>query len=447
MTRQLRQYLAIKRQYPECLLFYRMGDFYELFFDDAVSAAAALDIALTKRGKHLGEDIPMCGVPVHSHETYLARLIRQGFKVAVCEQQEDPSEAKKRGAKSVVRRDVVRVITAGTLTEDTLLETRRHNYLAACAEDRGALGLAWIDISTGDFKTQPVDPGGLGAALARLEPGEFLIPDGLLQRPALFETLGEWRERLTPLPSSRFDRINGRKRIESLYEVDTIDAFGAFSGGEVAAAGALVDYVKLTQKGRIPRLSRVERLARGAVMEIDSSTRRNLELSQTLSGERKGSLLSTIDRTVSAPGARLLASWLSSPLTDVEEINLRLDMVQFFVEAERVREDLRAALKRCSDLQRALSRLSLGRGGPRDLAAVRDGLTLASEVRAVLRPGGLPGFPRGVEACVHDLGNHDAVVDRLNRALAPSQPVHARDGGFIASGYVARLDELRQLRD
>jgi DNA mismatch repair protein MutS len=441
------QYLAIKRQYPECLLFYRMGDFYELFFDDAVSAAAALDIALTKRGKHLGEDIPMCGVPVHSHETYLARLIRQGFKVAVCEQQEDPSEAKKRGAKSVVRRDVVRVITAGTLTEDTLLETRRHNYLAACAEDRGALGLAWIDISTGDFKTQPVDPGGLGAALARLEPGEFLIPDGLLQRPALFETLGEWRERLTPLPSSRFDRINGRKRIESLYEVDTIDAFGAFSGGEVAAAGALVDYVKLTQKGRIPRLSRVERLARGAVMEIDSSTRRNLELSQTLSGERKGSLLSTIDRTVSAPGARLLASWLSSPLTDVEEINLRLDMVQFFVEAERVREDLRAALKRCSDLQRALSRLSLGRGGPRDLAAVRDGLTLASEVRAVLRPGGLPGFPRGVEACVHDLGNHDAVVDRLNRALAPSQPVHARDGGFIASGYVARLDELRQLRD
>jgi len=441
------QYLDIKRQYPESLLFYRMGDFYELFFDDAVKAAAALDIALTKRGKHLGKDIPMCGVPVHSHEAYLARLIRQGFKVAVCEQQEDPAEARKRGNKSVVRRDVVRVITAGTLTEDSLLESRRHNYLAACAEAGGRIGLAWIDISTGDFQTQPIGAGDLGAALSRLEPGELLVPDTLLQKPDLFETFGDWRDCLSPLPSSRFDGVNGRKRLEAMFGVETVDAFGAFSAGEVAAAGALVDYIALTQKGRVPRIARMRRLDKGAVMEIDVATRRNLELMRTLTGERKGSVLSIIDKTVAASGARLLASWLAAPLTDVEAIHRRLDMVQFFVEGELQRQDMRALLKRCPDLERALSRISLGRGGPRDLAAVRDALMLASELRALLHPEGLPGLPHGIERCMAILGDHEPLVDHLGRALANELPVNARDGGFIAPGYLSELDELRQLRD
>ena len=447
VTPMMAQYLDIKRQYPESLLFYRMGDFYELFFDDAVAAAAALDIALTKRGKHLGDDIPMCGVPVHSHEAYLARLIRQGFKVAVCEQQEDPAEARKRGNKSVVRRDVVRVITAGTLTEDSLLESRRHNYLAACAEAGGRIGLAWIDISTGDFQTQPIGVGDLGAALSRLEPGELLVPDTLLQKPDLFETFGDWRECLSPLPASRFDGVNGRKRLETLFGVETVDAFGAFSAGEVSAAGALVDYIALTQKGRVPRISRMRRLDKGAVMEIDAATRRNLELMRTLSGERKGSVLSIIDKTVTASGARLLAAWLAAPLTDVEAILRRLDMVQFFVERERQRQDVRALSKRCPDLERALSRISLGRGGPRDLASVRDGLELASELRAILHPEGLPGLPDGIERCMSLLGDHDALVDHLRRALADELPVNARDGGFIAPGYLPELDELRQLRD
>ncbi len=447
VTPMMAQYLDIKRQYPESLLFYRMGDFYELFFDDAVEAAAALDIALTKRGKHLGDDIPMCGVPVHSHEAYLARLIRQGFKVAVCEQQEDPAEARKRGNKSVVRRDVVRVITAGTLTEDSLLESRRHNYLAACAEAGGRIGLAWIDISTGDFQTQPIGVGDLGAALSRLEPGELLVPDTLLQKPDLFETFGDWRDCLSPLPASRFDGVNGRKRLEALFGVETVDAFGAFSAGEVAAAGALVDYIALTQKGRVPRISRMRRLDHGAVMEIDAATRRNLELMRTLAGERKGSVLSIIDKTVTASGARLLASWLAAPLTNVETIHRRLDMVQFFVEGERQRQDIRALLKRCPDLERALSRISLGRGGPRDLAAVRDGLKLASELRAILHPEGLPGLLHGIERCMSLLGDHEALVDHLSRALADELPVNARDGGFIAPGYLSELDEFRQLRD
>jgi DNA mismatch repair protein MutS len=447
MTPMMAQYLSIKREHPECLLFYRMGDFYEMFFDDAVKAAKTLDITLTKRGRHLGDDIPMCGVPVHSHETYVARLIRQGFKVAICEQTEDPAEARKRGAKSVVRRQVVRVMTAGTLTEDTLLESRRHNYLAACAEADGSIGLAWIDVSTGDFQTQPLDGSDLGAVLARLEPGEIVVSEGVLQKPALFETLGEWRDRLTPLPSSRFDSVNGRRRLEAVYGVGTLDAFGGFGRAEIAAAGGLVDYVELTQKGRLPRISPPRRLATGAVMEIDAATRRNLELARTLSGERRGSLISVIDRTVTGAGARLLAARLSAPLTDVSEIDRRLDMVQFFIEAERARGGVRALLERCPEIERSLSRLSVGRGGPRDLAAIRDALALTAELRVALGEAGLPGIPPGIETCLSDLGHHRPLVERLGRALAPDLPVLSRDGGFIAAGYVPKLDELRGLRD
>jgi DNA mismatch repair protein MutS len=447
MTPMMAQYLSIKREHPECLLFYRMGDFYEMFFDDAVKAAKTLDITLTKRGRHLGDDIPMCGVPVHSHETYVARLIRQGFKVAICEQTEDPAEARKRGAKSVVRRQVVRVMTAGTLTEDTLLESRRHNYLAACAEADGSIGLAWIDVSTGDFQTQPLDGSDLGAVLARLEPGEIVVSEGVLQKPALFETLGEWRDRLTPLPSSRFDSVNGRRRLEAVYGVGTLDAFGGFGRAEIAAAGGLVDYVELTQKGRLPRISPPRRLATGAVMEIDAATRRNLELARTLSGERRGSLISVIDRTVTGAGARLLAARLSAPLTDVSEIDRRLDMVQFFIEAERARGGVRALLERCPEIERSLSRLSVGRGGPRDLAAIRDALALTAELRVALGEAGLPGIPPGIETCLTDLGHHRPLVESLSRALAPDLPVLSRDGGFIAAGYAPKLDELRGLRD
>ena len=446
-TPMMAQYWSIKRQNPDCLLFFRMGDFYELFFDDAVAAARALDIALTKRGKHQGQDIPMCGVPVHSHEGYLARLVREGFRVAVCEQTESPAEARKRSGKSLVAREVTRVVTAGTLTEDTLLDARAHSFLVACAEAGGELGLAWIDLSTGDFQTQPAAPSDLDAALARLDPREVLIADPLIQDARLFETLAGWKQRLTPLPVSRFDGTNARRRLRELFGVEALDAFGSFSTAEVAAAGALVDYIDLTQKGRRPRLERPRRLARGAALEIDAATRRNLELSQTLAGERRGSLLATIDRTVTGAGARLLAARLAAPLTDPAAIDGRLDAVQYFAGATDIRLGLRDRLRRCPDIERALSRLGLGRGGPRDLAAIRDGLATAADVRDRLDSAGSAGAPTAIAGTRADLGHHPVLIDRLNRAIAAEPPVLARDGGFIATGYAPELDEIRALRD
>ncbi|KAF0224291.1 MAG: DNA mismatch repair protein [Rhodospirillaceae bacterium] len=445
-TPMMAQYLAIKHAHPDCLLFYRMGDFYELFFDDAVKASAALDIALTKRGKHLGEDIAMCGVPVRSYEAYLSRLVRAGYKVAIGEQTEDPAEAKKRGAKSVVSRDVVRVVTAGTLTEDNLLDARSHNYLAALAEAGGGLGLAWVDVSTGDFAMQPLTTPLLSAALARLDPGELLVPERLLNQSDLLEVWGEWKTVLTPLPSVRFDSENSRRRLEALYEVGALDGFGAFGRAELAAGGALVDYIELTQKGKLPRLNPPQRLAQGAVMEIDGATRRNLELVETLTGERKGSLLATIDRTVTGAGARLLAAHLAAPLTDPAAIEYRLDAVAFFVEHDDVRETVRAALKRCPDIERALSRLSLGRGGPRDLAAIRDALAEIPSLRGLIARPALDAPPAAIAQSTRGLGEHSTLVDILTRALAEELPLLARDGGFIRPEFHAGLDELKSLK-
>jgi len=441
----LAQFFQVKREHPDCLLFYRMGDFYELFFDDAVVAAQALDITLTKRGQHQGEPIPMCGVPHHAAESYLARLIRRGHRVAVCEQTEDPAEPKKRGGKSVVRRAVVRIVTPGTLTEDSLLDARRHNYLAALAEAGGGFGLAWVDMSTGDFQAQPVDGRGLEAALARLAPAELLVSERLDQDPAV---LGEWRSVASVLPGSRFDSENGRRRLEALYGVAALDGFGAFGRAELGAAGALVDYLELTQKGKLPRLAELRRWSPGGLMEIDAATRRNLELTRTLTGERRGSLLAVLDRTVTGAGARLLAARLAAPLTDPAAIDRRLDAVQFFVASSRARNDLRETLRRIPDIDRALSRLALERGGPRDLAAIRDALLEVPAVRAAVGgTGPLEPPPPAVLEALDELGGHDALVETLGRALAEELPLLARDGGFVAAGYEPELDRLKALRD
>jgi len=447
MTPMMAQYLAIKAEHPDCLLFYRMGDFYELFFDDAVAAAAALDITLTKRGKHLGEDIPMCGVPVHAADSYLARLIRRGFRVAVCEQTEDPAAAKKRGAKAVVARAVVRLVTPGTLTEDSLLEARANNYLAALARAQGGYALAWLDVSTGGFAVMPLAAGELAGELARLAPGELLLPDSLLAEPALHAVLDDWRARLTPLPAGRFDSVAGERRLKEAYRVAALDAFGSFARAELAACGALLDYVSLTQVDRMPRLAPPEQVGASTVMRIDAATRRNLELTHSLSGERGGSLLECIDRTVSAAGARLLAAHLATPLTAPAAIDRRLDMVQYFIDAERQRSALRERLRGTPDMERALSRLSLERGGPRDLAAIRDGLDAAREIAGRLEGDGLPLPPDGIAAALAELGRHDGLIDELTRALAAELPLLTRDGGFIAGGYASELDELRRLRD
>jgi DNA mismatch repair protein MutS len=445
----MRQYLAIKAAHPDHLVFYRMGDFYELFFDDAVKASAALDIALTKRGQHLGEDIRMCGVPVHSHEAYLSRLIRQGFKVAVCEQVEDPAEAKKRGAKSVVERAVVRVITPGTLTEDALLDARSHNYLAALADAQGELALAWLDLSTADFATQPLLASQLAAALARLAPGEVLVPDRLLAREPVKMALEEWNAVLTPLPSARFDSDNARKRLQAAFNVAALDSFGSYSRAEVAACGALLDYVELTQAGKLPALAPPRRQRADGTMEIDPATRRNLELVRGLDGRRDGSLLNTIDRTLTGPGARLLAERIAAPLTDRAEIERRLDLVQLFVERPAVRERVREALRRTPDIERALQRLSVGRGGPRDLAALRDGLDSGEALAAALRaePEALAPPPAPLAEIVAACSGHRPLIEALGAALADEPPLFARDGGFIRAGYRAELDEQRTLRD
>jgi DNA mismatch repair protein MutS len=457
LTPMLVQFFEVKQAHPDALLFFRMGDFYEMFFDDAVAAAGALDITLTKRGRHNGDDIPMCGVPFHAADSYLARLIRKGFRVAICEQVEDPAEARKRGGKSVVKRAVSRVITPGTVTEDTLLEARSHNYLAGLAEAQGVLGLAWVDVSTGALQVQSTDTANLAAALARIAPSELLVPDRLLSQEGAGSRIGfqiaaqldDWRAVLAPMPSSRFDSANGTKRLETLFGVGALDGFGSFSRAELAAAGALVDYLELTQQGRLPRLLPPRRWRVGGAVEIDAATRANLELVRTLSGERRGSLLDVIDRTVTGVGARLLAGRIGAPPTDPVAIAYRLDKVTHFVEAERLRADIREVLRRTPDLERALSRLALDRGGPRDLTAIRDGLDVTGTLRDRLarREGLIADPPEGIRKIWEDLGYHELLVDLLTRALVEEPPLLARDGGYIASDHAPELDRLRGLRD
>ena len=461
LTPMMAQYMAVKEQYPDCLVLYRMGDFYELFMDDAVIAAKDLDITLTKRGHHKGDDIPMCGVPWHSHESYLERLIRKGHKVAICEQIETPEEAKKRGGyKALVKRDVVRVITQGTLTEDSLLDTDRHNYLCAIAETNKTLGLSWLDLSTGEFKLQPVSKDNLSAALERLSPKEILIPDSLTQKEDFFDIWADYKRILTIQPNSRFDDENARKRLEELFGVSTLDSFGGFCRAEIAAAGALVDYVDLTQKGQLPRLAPPKQLALDNFMELDAATRRNLELTYSVHGSRQGSLLHAIDKTVTGGGGRLLAQHLSMPLTSSAAIQDRLDLITYFVEDNAVRNTLRDTLKQCSDIERALARLSIGRGGPRDLASIYQSLYQSVTLQKILTEktsgqktetdlfgAGLPTRLQNILSVMQPWGSFHPLTDKLGRALLEELPPHTRDGGYIAAGYSPQLDEFRMLKD
>jgi DNA mismatch repair protein MutS len=451
VTPMMEQYIEIKAANPDCLLFYRMGDFYELFFADAEIASRALGIVLTKRGKHLGRDIPMCGVPVERAEEYLHRLIALGHRVAVCEQLEDPAEAKKRG-KSVVRRDVVRLVTAGTLTEDTLLDARRNNYLVAIArarpssrEDGNVFALAFLDMSTGEFRVIECDQAALGAEIARLEPGEVIVSDALYGDPELAPT---WRSLPAVMPLTRdvFDGATAERRLAAYFAVQTTEAFGTFSRLELTACAACVTYVERTQLGRRPPLSPPSREAAGAALLIDAATRANLELVRTLAGERRGSLLAAIDRTVTAAGSRLLAQRLSAPLTDPAAIARRHDAVEGLIGDAAVRGDLRGALAAAPDLARALARLAVGRGGPRDLAAIRDGLAAGAGIARGL--AALARAPDEIAAAAAALRVPDPAIEtQLRAALAEELPAAKRDGGFVRVGCDAGLDEARALRD
>ena len=456
MTPMMAQYFSIKETSGDALLFYRMGDFYELFFDDAVTAAGVLDITLTKRGQHGGDGIPMCGVPFHAYESYLAKLIKAGFKVAICEQMEDPAQAKKRGSKSVVRREVVRTITPGTIIEDALLDSRSNNFLSALAVLRGGedASIAWVDLSTGELSVRGTNEMAVAADLAAIAPKELIAPDafdgeGWVAVLSAFAQAGS----LTQWPSQQFDSTAGQRRIMEAFNVAALDGFGDFSRSECAALGALLSYVELTQAGRMPALSAPRRVSSSAAMAIDAATRASLELTQAQTGGRKGSLLWAIDKTVTGAGARLLAGRLAAPLTDADAINGRYDAVDFFFRSDDLRSSLREILRKTPDVARSVSRLSLERGGPRDLAAIRDALNNARVAAGVIAETSNLGVvppALGKTVCALEDKNGEgfsALMALLKEALSSDPPYLARDGGFIAKGYDPGLDSVRVLRD
>ena len=433
-TPMMAQYLSLKAEAGDCLLFYRMGDFFELFFHDARTAAQVLDIALTSRGEHQGEPIPMCGVPVHSAEGYLARLIKAGCRVAIAEQVETPEEAKKRGgSKALVARDIVRFVTAGTLTEEALLEPRRANVLAAVCELRGTIGLAACDISTGRMELEECSADRLGAALARLGASEVVVPEGWADAPldAIIR------------PSRDFASDGGETRLKAVHGVATLDGFGSFTRAMLAAAGGLVGYLDHVGRGKLPLLLPPVARDGQAHLAMDEATRASLEILVSSQGTRRGSLIEAIDRCVTGAGARLLAEDLSAPLTNAAMIEARLALVDWLHGNPLLRGDLRAVLRALPDVGRALGRVVAGRGSPRDLGQLRDGLSEARRIHDHLR--GQQDRPALLEALLPHLTGHGALTDLYSRALVPAPPTERSQGGFIAEGYDHALDELRRI--
>jgi DNA mismatch repair protein MutS len=434
------QYFDLKAEAGDCLLFYRMGDFFELFFDDAKQAAAVLDIALTSRGEHGGDPVPMCGVPVHAAEGYLARLIRAGCRVAIAEQVETPEEAKQRAkregtpsSKALVKRDIVRFVTAGTLTEEALLEPRRANMLAAVLELRGTCGIAACDISTGRMELEECDPADVGAALARIGASEIVVPEDWEEAP--FDAIAR--------PRTDFASDEGEAALKRVHGVSTLDGFGSFSRAMLAAAGGLIAYLDHAGRGKLPLLLPPIARDTGDTMAMDEATRASLEILQSQGGARAGSLLAEVDRCVTGAGARLLADDLSAPLTNRAAIEQRLELVQEIHRDPLLRADMRALLRTIPDLGRALGRVVAGRGSPRDLGQIRDGLIEARRLHGILSHR--PEPPALLDALLPHLTGHGALTDLLSRALVPSPPTERSQGGFIAEFYDEGLDELREV--
>ena len=435
-TPMMAQYLTLKAAADDCLLFYRMGDFFELFFDDAKAASACLDIALTARGEHDGAPIPMCGVPVHAAEAYLQRLIKAGHRVAIAEQTESPAAARARmGSKALVNRAIVRVVTAGTLTEEALLDSRAANWLVAVASagtgTERQLGIAAADISTGRFEITVLAPAALDAELARLDAAEIVAPEDFDAAP---DDAVLW-------PREHFDSLKGEARLKALLGVVTLDGFGAFSRAELAAAGALIAYLDRAGQGSLPFLQPPRRRVVSDHMMIDAATRESLEITLTQTGVRKGSLLESVDRTVTGAGARLLAADLSAPLTDRGMIEDRLDLVALFTGDSGLRDRLRTTLRALPDIGRALGRIVAGRGSPRDLGQMRDGLEQAAMLHQMLQR--ISPSPALLQALLPAFVGHEALIDLLKRALVASPPIDTAHGGYIAEGYDAALDALR----
>ncbi len=446
------QYLDIKSGHSDALLFFRMGDFYELFFDDAVKAAEILDITLTSRGEHEGKPIPMAGVPYHAAEAYLARLIKSGQRVAVCEQTESPAEAKKRGSKSIVNRDVVRIVTPGTITEDTILPARRGQALTAIAFAAGGAdaAIATCDVSTGALEISALPAENLPERLAALPVSELLVTEEDEARPLVRRALEGLRAPVTRRPARAASAKSGEAALKSAFKVAALDAFGSFTKAELAASGLLLDYLSLTQAGAAIRLDTPRRGAGTSTLSIDPATRASLEIDTAINGGRAGTLLATIDRTLTAPGARLLSDRLSRPETDAAPIGTRHDAVAFFLSEDGLRQDIRARLKAVPDLERARTRIRLGRGGPRDLKAIAVAITEGHALAAALGANetGLPRLLADAIAALDPARQPAlaALAQDLTTALAEDLPTLTRDGGFIAPGWDEALDEAQTLR-
>lgn len=443
-TPMMAQFHAIKQNYPDCLLFYRMGDFYEMFFDDAIKASQVLDITLTKRGKSQGNDIPMAGVPFHAYESYMAKLIKAGFKVAICEQTEDPAQAKKRGgSKTLVKREIIRVVTAGTITEDFLLESKNNNYIASVSSIRDEYAVSWLDLSTGEFKAISTTKDKLPDIAELINASEYIVPE-TMRESSFCNFLHLIKKLITFKPDSSFDYLNSLKQIKDLFGVDTLESFGDFSKAEISASGTLLGYIKQTQIGKLPYISRISKLSEGSFTEIDPATRKSLEINKTMNGEYQGSLIHCIDMTKTAAGARLLNVFINSPLTDAKKINHRLDCVESFTNNSNIRDEVRRILSAIPDMERALSRLTAGRGSPRDLASLKEGLQNSFDLSAIIAE---------IEVLCdysHNLFPDEksfSFVELLDNALADDLPALIREGGFIKKGYSPDLDELRHLKE
>jgi len=445
-TPMMQQYLSIKTEYRDAILFYRMGDFYEMFFEDAIVAAEVLGIALTKRGKNEGQDIPMCGVPFHAAESYLPKLIEAGKKIAICEQTETPEEAKKRGYKAVVRREVVRVITKGTILEENLLDASSSNYLAAITKNDNEIALSYADITTGEFAVLNCSIDSLSSNIARLNPKEILISETLYQAPVMAKIIADWKRQISTHVSSFFDVTKCERVLKNFFKINSLESLGNFSKSLIAASGAVVEYINITQKNNLPRLSFPSVLEEKSYMQIDPATRINLELLTSTSGRKDCSVFAAINKTVTSIGARLLAKAISSPLIEKEAINKRLDLIEFFTKNAMLVNKLREILAKITDFERALSRLSLSRGSPRDIVAIKNSILALYEISSVMEYSGLE-ITDQIKNLTRFFSGFDEIINEITHAFKDEAPANLREAGFIKEGYNARLDSLYDIKE
>ncbi len=447
-TPMFQQFLEIKAENEGCLLFFRMGDFYELFFEDAVIAAKELDIALTSRGKYDGKPVPMCGVPYHSYMPYLEKLTKNNFKIAICEQVESPEEAKLRGGnKAIVKREVVRVVTPGTLTEEVLLDAEKNNFLLSIYKEKENIGFSWLDISTGELFTQIGNKKDLCPSIARIRPSEILIIDN-----SEIQALKESIEKAFNLPISSIlqNVVNGKKAEKLIcihYGIKSLSSFGSFTSNELIACWSLLEYVSMTQKGYFPPIGFPSSIKSNTSMMIDVSTRKSLEISENLAGNKKGSLISAVNKTLTSVGARKLYEDISAPLTDIKKINSRLDMVSFFIESNHSRQETREILKLSADIDRAKARIVLSRGGPRDLKSILFGIEAAHRLEIIYSNKSIKKLPTNFKELKVFLKGCTKLLKTLNDSVVENPPLFIRDGGFIKKGYSVELDKIKSLRD